>query len=179
MNPSASDVNADSTPHFTIFRLWVAALVSATAVLGGDTRQKNWLSGENYTLRLSAIIKLARMMVALDTSHGHTNLRTPSLTELQDHVDRFMTSGISTPMQWIMMLRGYGMSIQFDSTTLVTTHRDTTFSTTAMMRYRSKETHGCSNAFATIPLCGAGAEGFLEKGVEKMEACRSEVWVRR
>ena len=41
------------------------AVVSALAVLNIDTEHITWLPAENYTSKLSAVIKLAQMMVIL------------------------------------------------------------------------------------------------------------------
>ena len=40
-------------------------IVSALAVLNIDTEYTTWLPAENYTLKLSAVIKLARIIIIL------------------------------------------------------------------------------------------------------------------
>ena len=94
---------------------YVNPIVSATAVLGYDAEQETWTSALNYTPRLSAIIKLARMMVvidALDRQTEHDSVQ----REVQRQVNRFMTTREPSPMNWMYILRTYGQRIRYTTT---------------------------------------------------------------
>ena len=61
------------------------AVVSALAVLKIDSDHATWLPAENYTPKLSAVIKLARMMVML---HVYDSTPNPEETAIVQIVGR-------------------------------------------------------------------------------------------
>ncbi len=93
------------------------AVVSALAVLGVDTQYLTWLPAENYTPKLSAVVKLARMMVVLETYDSVQNVEGAAIVKmLGQKVERYMMMTKPTPMKWIFMTRTFGMKIRYSTT---------------------------------------------------------------
>ena len=93
------------------------AVVSALAVLGVDTEHLTWLPAENYTPTLSAVVKLARMMVVLEMYDSVPNPEEAAMVKLVGQkVERYMMMTKPTPMKWIFMIRTYGMKIRYSTT---------------------------------------------------------------
>ena len=93
------------------------AVVSALAVLGVDTEHLTWLPAENYTPKLSAVVKLARIMVVLETYDSVPNPEEAAMVKLVGQkVERYMMMTKPTPMKWIFMIRTYGMKIRYSTT---------------------------------------------------------------
>ena len=94
-----------------------SAVVSALAVLGIDTEQSTWLPAEGYTTKLSAVVKLARMMVILEV---YDSVPDPEHSAIVGPVgrkmERFMMMSQPTPMKWIFMTRTYGLKIRYSTT---------------------------------------------------------------
>ena len=123
--------------HDLVDNEFQSAIISGLAVLG-IRDDKGWESPEDYTPKLSAVIKLARLMViqmayqarqarirrrvedenwdqkaAEDEKPGHVGL-------VQGMCRRFMMlmdeNGTPTPMDWMFEARTYGMRIRYDTT---------------------------------------------------------------
>ncbi len=93
------------------------AVVSALAVLGVDTEYLTWLPAENYTPKLSPVVKLARMMVMLKTYDSVPNPEEAAIVKMVGQkVERYMMITKPTPMKWIFMTRTFGMKIRYSTT---------------------------------------------------------------
>ena len=57
-------------------------MVSVLAILGVDTEYLMWLPAENYTPTLSAVVKLARMMVVLEIYNSIPNPKETAMVKL-------------------------------------------------------------------------------------------------
>ena len=57
-------------------------MVSVLAILGVDTKHLIWLPAENYTPMLSAVVKLARMIVVLEMYNSVPNLEEAAIVKL-------------------------------------------------------------------------------------------------
>jgi hypothetical protein len=111
------------------------ALVSGLAVLGIHEKD-GWHSPLGYTPKLSAIVTVARVLVVYQArlkrieaieewtragyDHEAAEALAPShFTLVADMAGRFMTmiafGGQPTPMDWILRLRTYGMSIRYST----------------------------------------------------------------
>ena len=94
-------------------------LVSATAVLGIDVgrtaKESTWCTALDYTPKLSAIIKLARMMVVLDVYENDPE-EDYFISQIRQAVERFMITKNPSPMYWIFELRTYGLKIRYTTT---------------------------------------------------------------
>ena len=87
-------------------------MVSALAVLEIDPDYSTWLSAENYTPKLSAVIKLARMMVILHVYDGSPDPEeTAIILVVGQQMERYMMMTKPTPMKWVFMTRTYGIKI--------------------------------------------------------------------
>ena len=87
-------------------------MVSALAVLGVDTEYLIWLPAENYTPILSAVVKLARIMVVLEMYDSVPNPEKAAIVKLVGQkVEQYMIMMKSTLMKWIFMIRIYGIKI--------------------------------------------------------------------
>jgi len=94
-----------------------SALVSALAMLGIDGEHRNWQTPENYTPKLSAVIKLARIMVTMKARDQTCEPRHEGLIDVvKSMMDRFMLIDKPTPMKWMFMTRTYGLRIRYDTT---------------------------------------------------------------
>ena len=86
-------------------------------MLGIDAENKSWQPAVNYTPKLSAIIKLARMMVALEAYDQTSEEDHRGLVDVASQmVERFMLMRHPTPMKWMFMTRTYGLRIRYDTT---------------------------------------------------------------
>ena len=94
-----------------------SVMVSATAMLGIEAESKGWQTAENYTSKLSAIIKFARMLVALEAyDRAKEDSERKLVDETRKMMGRFMLTGQPTAMKWMFMTRTYGMKIRYTST---------------------------------------------------------------
>ena len=94
-----------------------SVLVSALAMLGIDTEDRNWQTPESYTPKLSAVIKLARIMMMLQAydqtcSPEHSGL----MHVLKRMVDRFGLIDRFTPMKWMFLTRTFGLKVRYNTT---------------------------------------------------------------
>jgi superfamily II DNA helicase RecQ len=108
------------------------AMVCALAVLGVDAN--GWMTPDTYPPLLSSVIKLARFMVVQvavrdggpddsDSSSISSKSTGPELESklgcirlVEQMMDKFMIRGTHTPMQWMLDLRAYGMSVHYNGT---------------------------------------------------------------
>lgn len=94
-----------------------SGLVSALAMLGIDPADRNWLTPENYTPKLSAVVKLARIMLPMRAWDQIGERRPEGLIDMiRSGVDRFMLIDRPTPMKWMFMARTYGLKIRYSTT---------------------------------------------------------------
>ncbi len=95
-------------------------LVSATAVLdvdvGRTTEESTRCTGLDHTPKLSAIIKLAQMMVVLDV-HKNNPEEDHFITQIQQTVERFIMTKNQSPLYLKFKLRTYGFKIRYTTTT--------------------------------------------------------------
>jgi superfamily II DNA helicase RecQ len=117
-------------------REYDSALVSGLAVLGVETEGGEWKSALNFTPILSAFVTVARMLVVYQASQQRKEkvqyLRQQGCGEqeakeeapshvalVRDMVHRFMTlteyGGEPTPVNWMLRLRTYGLTIRFNT----------------------------------------------------------------
>jgi superfamily II DNA helicase RecQ len=101
--------------------------VLALAVLGVDEKE-GWKGTELYPPILSALIKIARFMVVqqaleaagpddCDSGYDSEQDDRPSCLEfVKMYMDKFMVRGSHSPMQWMLDLRTYGLSIHNSTT---------------------------------------------------------------
>ncbi len=98
-----------------------SGLLSALAAIGVDREEKTWQTPENYTPKLSAVVKLARMMVVLKAlqtgNHG-------AVQRIQGMVRQFMVEEQPVPMSWIFSTRRYGLKIRYTTTASGRIHWD-------------------------------------------------------
>lgn len=94
-----------------------SAIVGFLAVLGIDTAREGFQEPTTYTTHLSALIKIAQMLVlqraVAAAEDGETEYPAQMLEVMQD---RFMVYGSRSPINWAQKLRVYGKKIR-DSTT--------------------------------------------------------------
>jgi hypothetical protein len=75
-----------------------SVVVSALAVLGIDTEQSTWLPAEGYTTKLSAVVKLARMMMVLEVYDGVPDPEHSAIVgPVGRQMERFMMMSQPTP----------------------------------------------------------------------------------
>jgi hypothetical protein len=92
-------------------------VVGFLAVLGIDTARKGFQEATTYTPHLSALIKIAQMLVlqrAVAAADGSETEYPAQMIEAMQ--DRFMVYGSRSPINWAQKLRVYGKKIR-DSTT--------------------------------------------------------------
>jgi hypothetical protein len=92
-------------------------VVGFLAVLGIDTARKGFQEATTYTPYLSALIKIAQMLVlqrAVAAAEGGETEYPAQMIEVMQ--DRFMVYGSRSPINWAQKLRVYGKKIR-DSTT--------------------------------------------------------------
>ena len=111
-----------------------SGIISGLAVIGLDANKGGWVEAQNFTSVLSAIVTIARALVAYQAHiirqremhrlrrqglEAHeSNARAPSTFELvKKMVHRFMTltmyGGVPTPMDRVLHMRTYGFSIRY------------------------------------------------------------------
>ncbi|KAK4158655.1 hypothetical protein QBC43DRAFT_249019, partial [Cladorrhinum sp. PSN259] len=96
-----------------------SVLLSALAVIG-IRQDGSWLRPEEYTTIYSAIIKIARMLVVLQSQLEAEDTRPAEASVfalVRKKVSRFMTvvheAGLPTPIDWIFDCRTYGLKVCF------------------------------------------------------------------
>jgi superfamily II DNA helicase RecQ len=92
------------------------AILSGLAVLGLGPVQ-GWVDALNYTPKLSAVVKLARIMVvqlAWETTDGSPDH--DIFNVVKNSVRRYMVIGAPTPMSRIYHMRTYGLKIRYTTT---------------------------------------------------------------
>jgi len=103
--------------HLVHSRHYQNGIVSALSVSGIDIEILTWLPAENYTPTLSAVAKLARMMVVLET---YDSVQVPEQAAMVDlvsqKVERYIMVHQPAPMKWIFMTRTCGMKIRYHTT---------------------------------------------------------------
>jgi Orsellinic acid/F9775 biosynthesis cluster protein D len=103
--------------HQLFGNIYDSALVGFLAVLGIDEENGRFYDAACYTSHLSAIIKMAQMLViqraVVAAEAGETEFPAQALEEMQD---RFMVYGSRSLINWAQKLRTYGKKI-WDSTT--------------------------------------------------------------
>jgi hypothetical protein len=94
-----------------------SAVVGFLAVLGIDSSRKGFQEATTYTPRLSALIKIAQLLVlqrvVVAAEHGETEHPAEMIEDMQG---RFMVYGSRSAINWAQKLRVYGKKIR-DSTT--------------------------------------------------------------
>ena len=121
--------------HNLIDNEYRSAIISGLAVLG-LREDKGWENPEDYTPKLSAVIKLARLMVIQMAYHTRKDSVARKVTQgmsqeeaeedSRGHVElvqsmsrRFMMlmdeNGIPTPMDWMFETRTYGLHIRYST----------------------------------------------------------------
>jgi superfamily II DNA helicase RecQ len=92
-------------------------IISGLAVMGIPERG-GWETALTFTPKLSAMIKIARMLVAQQAWEDAE--AAPGLSDcfvaLRGMILRFMTTMEPTPMKWMMDARTYGMKIRYSTT---------------------------------------------------------------
>ena len=91
-------------------------LVSATAILGYDAQLQTWVTPLNYTPKLSAIIKLARILIAMYALEQNPVEPKARLHSIRKQMTRFGGTQYPSPLNWCMMLRTYGQKIRYTTT---------------------------------------------------------------
>lgn len=127
----AADRLDDSCTRFCISLLdqtlngnvYDSLLVVFTAVLGidrdrdGQVTAQQWRRPEQYTSDLSAMIKMAQILVlaraALGAACGEAEFPASLVDQMQE---QFMVFGTRSPMTWMLKIRSYGAAVR-DSTT--------------------------------------------------------------
>lgn len=94
-------------------RHYQSVVLSALAAIGVDSEEETWCSAMNYTPTLSAVIKLARMMVAL---RGVDQGEMGAVERIRRMVNRFMVEDQPVPMKWLFSTRRFGLKIRSTTT---------------------------------------------------------------
>lgn len=94
-----------------------SAIVSGLAVMG-IRADGGWENALGFTPKLSAVIKLARMIVAQHAWEQAQQSENPKgfLRAMQEMIQRFMTTAHPTPMKWMFDTRTYGLKIRYTTT---------------------------------------------------------------
>ena len=99
--------------------LFESPVVGFLAALGVDARNQTYHEPASYTGHLSALVKIAQMLVsqrAIDLAdQGQVQHPGDALDEMRE---RFLLYGTRAPFSWIVRLRTYGKKIQNTSTSL-------------------------------------------------------------
>jgi hypothetical protein len=97
--------------------LYNSVIVRFLAVLGIDKAREGFQEATTYTSHLSAIVKIAQLLVlqraVVAAESGETEYPAEMLEVMQD---RFIVYGSRSPINWVQKLRVYGKKIR-DSTT--------------------------------------------------------------
>jgi hypothetical protein len=92
-------------------------IVGFLTALGINRERNSFNNPVLYTPKLSALVKIAQLLIAqhavMESKAGHTQFPNELITEMQDH---FMVYGSKSPMNWILNLRAYSAKLR-DSTT--------------------------------------------------------------
>jgi hypothetical protein len=100
-------------------KLTDSIMVGFLAAHGIDRNKKGFKEAVAYTTDLSALVKIAQLMVVQYAVKQCEAGRAPYPNELvAEYQDRFMCYGSETPMNWILNLRAYGAKIRDTSTAL-------------------------------------------------------------
>jgi hypothetical protein len=103
--------------HQLLGKIYDSVLVGFLAVLGIDEENGRFYDAVRYTSHLSAMIKMAQMLViqraVVAAQSEEAEYPAQALEEMQD---RFMVYGSRSPINWAQQLRTYGKKIR-DSTT--------------------------------------------------------------
>lgn len=93
------------------------AIISGLAVMG-IRADGGWENALAFTPKLSAVIKLARMMVAQHVWEQAQQTESPEdfLGDMEKMIQRFMTVEHPTPMMWMFHTRTYGLKIRYTTT---------------------------------------------------------------
>jgi hypothetical protein len=87
-----------------------SAVISGLAVIAVDGN--GWTDAQNYTPKLSAVIKVAQLLVVQHAWETKQDNRAASaLNEIKDMTKRFLQVGTYTPIHWVYHLRQYGKAI--------------------------------------------------------------------
>jgi hypothetical protein len=99
-------------------KLTNSIVVGFLAALGID-KERNGLDGAAiYTSKLSALVKLAQLLVVQHAVLEHRAKRVVFPNEMVAELqDRFMVYGSDTPINWILNLRAYGKKERDNTTT--------------------------------------------------------------
>jgi hypothetical protein len=88
-------------------------MISFLAVLGINTAQNGFEDALGFTPKLSALVKLAQLLVLQQAVTEYRGGRAVSpnkiLAEMQD---RFMVYGSESPFEWMLHLRAYGSTVR-------------------------------------------------------------------
>ncbi|OOO04500.1 hypothetical protein AFCA_000004 [Aspergillus flavus] len=99
--------------------LFESTVVGFLAILGINTDCSNFRDPNYYTTYLSALVKIAQMLVAERAvemaDHGEVGHPADALDEMRE---RFLLYGVRAPFGWITRLRTYGKKIQNTTTSL-------------------------------------------------------------
>ncbi|KAL5347577.1 hypothetical protein ACLOAV_006985 [Pseudogymnoascus australis] len=105
--------------HRLMGDIYDSIVVGFLAVLGIDKSAEGFQEATLYTPRLSALIKLAQLLVVqravVAAESGETEYPAQMLEVMQD---RFMTYGSRSPINWVQKLRVYGKKIRDTTTSL-------------------------------------------------------------
>jgi hypothetical protein len=103
--------------HRLMGDLYDSVIVGFLAVLGIDKAREGFQEATTYTSHLSAIVKIAQLLVlqraVVAAETGETEYPAEMLEVMQD---RFIVYGSRSPINWVQKLRVYGKKIR-DSTT--------------------------------------------------------------
>lgn len=105
--------------HRLMGDLYDSAIVGFLAVLGIDKAREGFQEAITYTTHLSAIVKIAQLLVlqqaVVAAETGETEYPADMLEVMQD---RFMVYGSCSPINWVQKLRVYRKKIRDSTTTL-------------------------------------------------------------
>jgi hypothetical protein len=105
--------------HRLMGNLYDSIVVGFLAVLGIDKAAEGFEEATSYTSHLSALIKMAQLLVVqravVAAETGETEYPAQMLEVMQD---RFMTYGSRSPINWAQKLRVYGKKIRDTTTSL-------------------------------------------------------------
>jgi hypothetical protein len=92
-----------------------SAIISGLAVMG-IRQDGGWETALDFTPKLSAMIKLARMLVAQQAWEQNQSSGGDCLEDMREMIQRFMTTTNATPMKWMFDTRTYGLKIRYMTT---------------------------------------------------------------
>lgn len=99
--------------------LFESTVIGFLAVLGVDVERQTFREPYGYTSNLSALIKMAQMLVVEQAVQmADDGLVAHPADALDDMRERFLLYGLWAPFSWISRLRTYGKKVQNSTTSL-------------------------------------------------------------